>query len=421
MIDMNARELALNVLNKYEKDKTYINLELKKALSPLDASEKALATELIYGVVRYRNNLDYIRNLFSKIKENKLSDSVKNILRLGIYQIIYLDKIPDSAACNESVKLANKYTNSGAKGFINAILRNVSRQKEKILYPEDQMQNLMVRYSFPKEIAEIFVNDYGFEKAEEIMRLSNINKGISVRPNLLKISKESFLEILEKSKAEFVDDENVFIIKNFAHIKIEGFDDGLFTIQDKASALAAELLRPESNETVLDICAAPGGKSCYMAQLMQNKGKIVSCDLHSHRTKLIENTANRLGITIIETKVNDGEIFNPDFEEKFDKILVDAPCSGLGVISKKPDIKWAQQDFEALSNLQYNILKNCIKYLKKGGQLVYSTCTINSKENSCVVERVVNECDGLSKEKDVQLLPSEFHDGFYMCKIVKGI
>ncbi|MBQ2897570.1 MAG: 16S rRNA (cytosine(967)-C(5))-methyltransferase RsmB [Clostridia bacterium] len=417
---MKARELALNVLNKYEKDNTYVNLELKKALEVLDNQEKALATELVYGVLRYKYNLDYIRNIFSNLKENKLTDSVKNILRLGIYQIMYLDKIPDSAACNESVKLSYKYANKGAVGFINAVLRNVTRKKDTIKYPDDKRECLMAKYSFPGEIADIFIKDFGFEKAEEIMALSNKNKGVSVRPNLLKVKKEDFLPILTECEADFVDDGNVFIIKNFAHCKIHGFDEGSFTIQDKASVETVELLDPKPNETVLDICAAPGGKSCYMAQLMNNKGKIFSCDLYPHRVNLIENTAKRLGVDIIEPIVNDGEKFNPDFEEKFDKILVDTPCSGLGVISKKPDIKWAKHDFDSLSVLQYNILKNCVRYLKKGGYLVYSTCTINSKENGCVTAKVLSENSDLNIEKEIQLLPSEFHDGFYMCKISKG-
>lgn len=417
---MKARELALNVLNKYEKDRTYLNLELKSALENVEALEKGLATELIYGVVRYKSNLDYIRNLFSKLKENKLTDSVKNILRLGIYQIMYLDKVPDSAACNECVKLAYKYANKGAVGFINAVLRSVAREKGGIKYPESKREYLMAKYAFPEEIANVFIQDFGFEKAEEIMALSNKNKGVAIRPNLLKLAKPEFEDLLKKSCAEFIDDGNVFIVKNFSRVNIPGFDDGLYTIQDKASVETAELLCPKAGDEVLDVCAAPGGKSCCMAQLMENKGKIVSCDLHEHRVDLIENTAKRLGINIIETRINNGEVFNPEFEEKFDKILVDAPCSGLGVISKKPDIKWANHDFDSLSDLQYNILKNSVKYLKKGGCMVYSTCTINNKENGLVVDRVIDENSGLTKEKEIQLLPCEFHDGFYMCKILKG-
>lgn len=418
---MKAREIALNVLNKYEKDKTYINLELKKALDGAEPLEKALATELIYGVVRYRSNLDYIRNCFSKLKENKLTDSVKNILRMGIYQIMYLNKIPDSAACNECVKLAYKYANKGAIGYINAVLRSVTREKTNIKYPEDKKEYLMAKYSFPKEIADIFVSDFGIDNAEEIMALSNKNKGITIRPNLLKISKQQFADLLESSGAEFIDDGNIFVVKNFAHIKIPGFDDGIYTIQDKASVEVAELLNPKPSESVLDVCAAPGGKSCVMAQLMKNKGEIISCDLYEHRVKLIENTAARLGVDIIRPKVNNGEIYNAEFEEKFDKILVDAPCSGLGVISKKPDIKWATQDFDSLHNLQYNILENSVKYLKNGGSIVYSTCTINSKENGAVVNRILENNKHLTKKNEIQLLPCEHHDGFYMCKIVKGI
>lgn len=416
---MKARELALNVLNKYEKDKNYINLELKTALNSVDALEKSLATELIYGVIRYKANLDYIRNLFSKLKENKLTDSVKNILRLGIYQILYLDKIPDSAACNESVKLAYKYANKGAVGFINAILRKVAREKENIAYPSDIKEFLKMKYSFPTEIVDAFVRDFGTEKAEVILKASNINKGITLRPNLLKITKQEFSEKLKKSDADYVEDENVFVVKNFSHITLDGFEEGLFTIQDKASVETAMLLNPQPGENVLDLCAAPGGKSCCMAQLMNNQGRITACDLHEHRTKLISKTADRLGVTIIDTLVNDGAAFNEKFVEKFDKILVDAPCSGLGVISKKPDIKWAQHDFDSLCDLQYNILCNAVKYLKNGGALVYSTCTINSVENNDVVNKVLEKFPELSKESEQLLLPGEMNDGFYMCRMIK--
>lgn len=416
---MKAREIALNILNKYEKDKNYINLELKTALNSVEKLEKALATELIYGVIRYKVNLDYVRNLFSKLKENKLSDSVKNIIRLGIYQIMFLDKVPDSAACNESVKLAYKYANKGAVGFINAVLRKVAKEKTNISYPDNPKDFLVTKYSFPEDIVNVFIRDFGVEKAESVLAASNVNKGVTLRPNLLKISKEKFCEMLKNAGADFIEDENVFVVRNFSHISLAGFDEGLFTVQDKASVAAAMLLNPTPGEFVLDMCAAPGGKSCCMAQIMGNAGKIVACDLHEHRTQLIAKTAQRLGVNIIETKVNDGEIFNNEFVGKFDKILVDAPCSGLGVISKKPDIKWAEHDFESLSNLQYNILRNAIRYLKLGGVIVYSTCTLNSVENYKVVDRVLKEFPGLKKESEKLLLPCDVNDGFYMCRILK--
>ena len=416
---MKARELALNVLNKYEKDKSYINLELKTALNGVEPVEKALATELIYGVIRYRLNLDYIRNLFSNLKENKLTESVKNILRIGIYQIMYLDKIPDSAACNESVKLAYKYANKGAVGFINAVLRKAAREKNNIFYPENKKEYLKVKYSFPEDIIDAFIRDFGEEKAEFVLAASNINKGITLRPNLLKISKQQFCKMLEEANADFTEDESVFVVKNFSHIKLKGFEEGLYTIQDKASAEAAMLLAPAQGEKVLDLCAAPGGKTCCMAQLMNNTGTIVACDLHEHRTDLISKTAQRLGISIIETMVNDGEIFKEEFAESFDKILVDVPCSGLGVISKKPDIKWAEHDFDSLSVLQYNIMCNAVKYLKPGGVIVYSTCTLNSIENSTVVNKVLETFPILKKETERLLLPGELNDGFYMCRILK--
>jgi len=404
---MKAREIALTVLNKYEKDKNYINIELKSILSGVEILEKALATEIIYGVIRYKTNLDYVRNLFSKLKENKLSDSVKNILRIGIYQILYLNKVPDSAACNECVKLAYKYANKGAVGFINAVLRKIVQEKLNISYPSDKTEFLMAKYSFPRDIVDIFVRDFGIKKAEKVLSASNVNKGITLRPNLLKISREQFIEILKDAKADFIEDEYVFIVKNYSHISIDGFQEGLYTIQDKASVETVTLLDPKPGENVLDICAAPGGKSCCMAQFMENKGRIIACDLHEHRTYLINKTAERLGIDIIETLVNDGSVLREDFLNRFDRILVDAPCSGLGVVSKKPDIKWADRDFDTLSALQYNILKNAINYLKPGGVIVYSTCTLNKNENSDIVDKVLKEFPGLVKDVEHLLLPGQ--------------
>lgn len=416
---MKAREIALNVLNKYEKDKNYINLELKNALNGVESVEKALATELIYGVIRYKLNLDYVRNQFSKLKENKLTDSVKNILRLGIYQILYLDKIPDSAACNECVKLAYKYANKGAVGFINAVLRHVARDKTRIIYPDEKRDYLIKKYSFSEEIVDIFIRDFGIDSAEMVLASSNVNKGITIRPNLLKISREEFVELLVDANADFVDDDNVFVIKNFSHINLKGFDEGLYTFQDKSSIEAATLLDPKVDELVLDLCAAPGGKSCFMAQLMNNRGKIIACDVYEHRTQLISKTAKRLGIENIEVLVNDGTVLRQGFIEKFDRILVDAPCSGLGVISKKPDIKWAEHDFDSLSVLQYNILCNAVDYLKPGGVLVYSTCTLNSVENTNVVDKVLQKYSYLVKDVEKVLLPTSVNDGFYICKLLK--
>lgn len=414
---MNARQTALLILNEIEQKKTYANLSIKKMLDMADAGEKALATELVYGVLRYKLNLDYIRNSFSKIKENKISLSVKNILRMGIYQIIYLSKIPDSAACNESVKLVYKYSHKGAVGFVNAVLRNVVRNKENISYPKDFKEMLMYKYSYPEDITEIVVRDYG-ENAESILKALNKNKKMCIRPNLLKISDEEFEKFMENY--DYAKGDGCYYVKNMSVDGLCEFEKGLFSVQDRASMMCAELLNPARNDKVLDLCAAPGGKSSYMAELMGNEGEIISCDLHSHRTELIDNTAKRLGIKIITSKENDALLINDEFIDAFDKVLVDVPCSGLGVISSKPDIKWAERDFESLLSVQEKILENALLYVKKGGVLVYSTCTINKDENERLLKKVVENNENFAIEKSVQLIPCDETDGFYMCRIKRG-
>ena len=411
---MNARQTALVILNEIEQKNAYANLSLKKMLDKADCGEKALATELVYGVLRYKLNLDYIRNRFSKIKENKISDSVKNILRLGIYQIMYLDRIPDSAACNESVKLVYKYSHKGSVGFVNALLRNVVRNKDNIEYPEGLKEKFMYKYSYPSDIVDIVIRDYG-EGAEDILKTLNKNKPLCIRPNRLKISFADFEKYL--SQTEYTKGENCYYVKNLSIDGFKEFEEGLFSVQDRASMMCAELLKPVPDDKVLDLCAAPGGKSCYMAELMENRGEVVSCDIHSHRTKLIENTSDRLGIKIISVKQNDGLILNEEFLNKFDKVLVDVPCSGLGVISGKPDIKWAERDFDSLLDVQEKILRNALRYVKKDGFLVYSTCTINKDENERIVNKVLENNENFVCEESKQLIPCEEYDGFYMCRI----
>ncbi len=414
---MKARENALIVLNKIEKDNLYANLELKNGLI-CEEKDKPLAVEIIYGVLRYKLNLDYVISLYSKIKPNKISLSVRNILRLSVYQLLYLDKIPESAVCNEAVKLTRKYSHRGAASFVNALLRKISLlDRCEIDYPKEQKEYLKIRYSFPDDIIDIFIKDYGFEKTEELLCSLNKNKGICVRPNLLKLSFGELKTLLDEKKVNYrVVDEKAFIINKSSKTIQEYFDKGLCTIQDRASMKTVELLNPLEGDSILDVCAAPGGKSCYMAELSGDNINVVSCDLHKHRVDLIRKTTERLGIKSINAIVSDGTVFNRSFKDKFNKILVDAPCSGLGVISKKPDIKWSDKNYEELHNIQYKILDNVSEYLTIGGKLVYSTCTINKRENEDVVERfITNHDDYKVVSEPLQLFPCEDYDGFFMC------
>ena len=413
---MKARENALQILIKSEENESYANLELKKKIKVQDSREKALVTELVYGSLRYRLRLDYIIRKFSKVPFRKIKADIKNILRISIYQIIFLEKIPVSAACNEGTALALKYGGKGAASFVNAVLRSVSREKSNIKYPNSEVENLMYYYSFPESIVKIILRDYSYNGAKKILNALNMNKGICIRPNLLKITAENFEKLIENY--EYEKGEGCYYMKSFSVTDSDLYEKGIYTVQDRASMMCAELLSPEKDEKVLDLCAAPGGKSCYMAQIMENKGEIIACDIHEHRCELIEKNAQRLGIDIIKTKVNDATIENEEFKNAFDKVLIDAPCSGLGVISKKPDIKWSDKDFDSLTTLQYNILEKGSEYVKKGGNLVYSTCTINKDENEHIVEKFLENNKSFVKVSEfIQLMPGFKTDGFFMCRL----
>ena len=414
---MKARENALIILNKIEKESLYANLELKNSLI-CEEKDKTLAVEIIYGVLRYKLNLDYVISQYSKLKFSKLSLTVKNILRLSLYQILYLDRIPKSAACNEGVKLTRKYSHKGSVSFVNAILRKVSDiDKNEISYPTDRKEYLKYKYSFPENITEIFIRDYGVDKTEELLTQLNVNKGVCIRPNLTKISFSELAEILDENEILYKTVEGkAFIIHKRNKIIDEFFAEGLCSIQDRASMKVVELLNPQKGDKILDVCAAPGGKSCYIAEMTGDECKIVSCDIHKHRVELIKKNAQRLSLKSINAIVLDGTESNRSFFGQFDKILLDAPCSGLGVIAKKPDIKWSGKDYDCLNEIQRKIIDNVSFYLKPGGVLVYSTCTINKTENEDIINGFLNNHKDFRLVGNcVQLMPCEEYDGFFMC------
>lgn len=401
---MKAREAAVRVLQQIENNNEFASLALKKSLSYYlnDTKEKNLTTELVYGVLRYKMLLDYIRDCYSKIPANKMDEEIILILRISIYQIIFCDKIPDSAACNEGANLAKIFKKSSATGFVNGILRTISKNKNLIEYPVDNVRKLGILTSFPKSILNVFINDYGFDKAKEIAEQSNITKPLSYRINYLKAPKDFI--VADSVKAP--EHEQVF-------------KDGFITVQDKGSVSAVDALSPNPDEQILDLCAAPGGKTCYISEKMNNTGKITACDIYEHRIELINNTAKRLGAENIITVLNDATKYNEEWEQKFDRVLTDVPCSGLGVISGKPDIKWRKQNYEELCDIQLKILLNGMKYVKKGGILVYSTCTVHKAENEEIVKKALtinNEFDVLEQK---QLFPCSENDGFFICKMKK--
>lgn len=397
---MNDRNLAYKILLKIEKDKAYSNLTLDATLEKEKAGYEPFVRALVYGVIERKITLDYILSEFLTQPIKKLKPQVLTVLRMGVYQIKFMDKIPVSAAVNESVKLIKQEGFSFASGLVNSVLRKTANSE--ILYPDNDgsIEYLSLRYSCPVDLVQKYINDYGFENTVGILSTALENPPLNVRVNTLKISTEELISRLNKENVEVCkcDLEDALTVISGNIFSSSCYNDGLFHVQDLASQMCIKALDPNPHETVLDMCAAPGGKSFTIAEKMQNKGSIYSFDLYDHRLSLINSGAERLGIDIIKPQVRDASVTYTDIP-KADRILCDVPCSGLGVIRRKPEIKYKDLAFiDKLTDLQYNIICSASSYLKKGGRLVYSTCSLNKDENEKVCERF------LSSHNDFKLL-----------------
>ena len=434
---MNARESAFLSLQKHENSGAYSNIELAYAIERggLEGAEKALYTALFYGVIERKLTLDYYISLLSDRKD--IDPNVRIILRLGLYQLLYMTKIPESAAVNESVKLARRfYARKNSENFINAVLRSFLRRRKTLRLPDEKkepVRRLSVEYSVPEWICRLWIESYGKEKAVRILQTVNNRPSLTLTVNTLKTSPVEFCEALnlEGIKAELSPVSRYSVLLDGA-VPISALApfEGRFFVQDEASALCVAAMGAKAGDRVLDACACPGGKSFGMAMSMNNEGSIRSLDLHKNKLSLIETGAEKLGITIIETGVQNASAHNPEMPV-FDKILCDVPCSGLGVIAKKPDIRYkSEEDIVRLPVLQAKILETNASYLKVGGTLVYSTCTINPSENRKIVEGFLAThpefslcpftagaivCDGM-----LEILPYEYNtDGFFIAKLCK--
>lgn len=440
-----AREIALKALYKIEKEDAYSNIALNQVLKEnknIDERDVGLISELVYGTITWKLTLDEIIKKYSNIKLKKISGWILNILRMGIYQIIFLDKIPKSAAVNESVNLAKRYGHKSSSNFVNAILRKVSVNDYKELEEiKDDKERISKTTSMPMWIIEELLKQKDIKEVEEICKNSNLKPNTTIRINKLKTNKKELEEKLGKRKIKYLEGslKDFFVLKKVKNIEnIDLFKEGFFTVQDEGAGLIVDVLAPKEDECILDACSSPGGKTTYIAEKMKNKGKIEAWDIHEHRVKLVQNAAKRLGINIIQAKTQDATEFNQDLVGKFDKILLDVPCLGLGVIKRKPDIKWKRkkEDIEEITKIQKAILDNCSKYLKKNGELVYSTCSILKEENEDIIERFLKEnldfkiCKENEKnyenivifgEKDkyINIYPSNENDGFFICKLRK--
>ena len=425
------RYLAVKLLDKTFSGGSYSNLQLDSGLkaSDLDDRGKKLCSAVYYGVIERRLTLDHIIGGLSSRPIAKLDSIILNILRCGIYQIMYMDSVPDNAAVNESVALAKKFRKTSASGMVNAVLRNFIRSGKEIKLPKNSAEAMSVKYSAPAELVKSLTDDYGAEKAEEFLK-NSLEKSVTyLRLNALLCNEKVFYEALGGIKAEKLR-ECCYTVESGDLTATEAFRKGYFHVQGLASQFCCEALAPTEQDRVLDICAAPGGKTFTMAELMNGKGEIYAFDLHEKRAELIRRGAERLGLTNIKAAAGDATVFDPDLP-KFTKILCDVPCSGLGVIGSKPEIKYKNiSDFAGLPDIQYKIVCNALNYLEEGGTLVYSTCTVRKAENEEVCERLLREHPELEAVELPEMLgenfgtmatlmPPKFGSGFFIAKFRK--
>lgn len=447
------REYVLEILMDVLEKDTMSHLSIRRVLGnakELSKTDRAFITRLSEGTIERKITIDYVIDSFSKTKVKKMKPLVREIIRMSVYQILFMDGVPDSAACNEAVKLAKKRGFSGLSGFINGVLRNISREKDNIKYPSetDKIKFLSVKYSMPEWIVMKLINDYG----EEITKscLKHLYKGrensLTVRVNT---SKAEVLEVIELLKLQKIDvkkselADNTLIISNYDNVEnIEAFKQGLIQIQDISSILAGQISGVKNGDYCIDMCSAPGGKTMHIADLNKD-GKIIARDISTQKTDKILENVNRNKFKNVDVEVWDATEFCAENEGKADLVIADVPCSGLGIIAKKTDIKYriSKEGMDELSVLSKKILENAVRYLKKNGTLIFSTCTMNKQENEYTRKWLIEEKglipvsieNDLSKEilkedtfemaKDghLQLFITDEHDGFYFAKFVKTV
>lgn len=412
---MTSREAALAALERCRRDKAWSNASIDNVITKyeLDKRDAALASRLCLGVLQNCTLCDfYIDSLCS----SKLEPKVRDILRMGAYQLLFLDKIPARAAVNESVRLCKKAGYARASGLVNAVLRRISSGDLSEIPGKGGAEYLTVRYSHPLWLAERLISTYGYAFTEEFFAADNTPPKLCIQVNTLKTDARNYAHSLEKTGIEYSDcalPNGCIELVGGNVTELPGFCEGLFYVQDRAARMAVEIASPKSGMNVLDACAAPGGKSFAAAIAMKNEGHILSCDIHEKKLALICSGAERLGINIIETAVADARAFDESRVGSFDIVIADVPCSGIGVIRKKPEIRVkAEEEIAALPGIQLEILRNLSRYVRPGGTLLYSTCTVLPEENEAVIRGF------LSDNRDFQLEPFEVcgvksSDGMY--------
>lgn len=441
---MSSRKIAVEVITSIFEKGTYSNIILSQELnkSNLGDKDKGLVTEIVYGTLKYKYTIDVILKHFLDKNFIKLEALILNTLRIAVYQIKYLDKIPEFAAVNESVELAKKFSGVGASKLVNGVLRNYLRNKEESIYYKEsnKIDSLCFKYSFEKWMVELFIKQYSFEVTEKILQGLNFVPEVTVRVNNMKLSYEDAFEELTENgyniNEGYACPEAIRIFKGKNIEKNPLFYEGKLTVQDESAMLVAPSMDLKMGLVVLDLCSAPGGKTTHIAEILENTGSVKAFDIHENKLKLIEENSKRLGLTNIQCGVMDAEKFNEKYVDYADRILIDVPCSGLGIIRKKPEIKWTKTDkqLKSVVKAQKNILKNASEYLKKDGILIYSTCTLNKSENMEIINEFIKNNNNFiieplflgkldniiyHKEGYVTILPNENMDGFFIAKLRK--
>jgi 16S rRNA (cytosine967-C5)-methyltransferase len=446
--ETNAREAALVILKEVEEKEAYLNLVLNRVLSrrSFPPAERSLLTELAYGVIQHLHTLDWVISLYSTRSLEKLTPWIRNILRMGTYQLLYLERIPEAAAVDEAVKLAHRYGHKGVAGLVNAVLRKISRAKDNLPWPSREQEPalyLSLRYAYPLWMVQRWIKNLGAEAAEAHCSAGNRRPPLTIRTNTLRLSREELQRVLQAegtgSRECRYAPEGLYLKLAHSLVELKSFQQGLFQVQGESSMLAAPLLNPQPGELVLDLCSAPGGKTIHLAALMKNQGRIIAADLYPHRLKLVQAAAERQGIQIIQTENIDGRSLPSEWQGTFQRVLLDVPCSGLGVIRRKGDLKWRRrpEDIASLSQLQMQLLRSAFQALCSGGVLLYSACTTEPEETTEVINKF------LAQERLAQpvmlspFLPQELHaeekiagqiflwpaqhnlDGFFLARIRK--
>lgn len=427
---VSVRELVLDILMEVNEKEQYSHLVIRDVLNKyqyLEKQERAFLTRLAEGTIEHMLEMDFIINSFSKVKVKKMKPLIRNLLRMSVYQLKYMDSIPDAAVCNEAVKLARKRGFGQLRGFVNGVLRNIARELSHLQYPDEKLEPvrfLEVTYSVPAWMVEQWMKDYGYAQTKAICESFLQERPITIRTNLTKTTPEELKQRLESEGVTVKEIEKLsyaFEISGYDYLNaLPSFEEGLFYVQDVSSMMVAEIAAPEKNSYVIDVCAAPGGKSSHLAEKLEGTGMVEARDLTEYKVSLIEENIERHGLENMNAVQIDATVYDEASKEKADVLICDLPCSGLGVMGKKTDIRYKMttEKQAELVSLQRQILDTVHTYVKKGGTLIYSTCTIHKGENEGNVEWFVNKYPEFEVLSSEQMFPGgAYHDGFFIAKL----